>query len=40
METVPIPTENDFKKWVKDALSEYLNDLPILDAQKMRKTPL
>jgi len=24
METVFIPTENDFKKWVKDAVKEYL----------------
>src|SRR5882672_11311973 len=26
METLFIPTENDFKKWVKDAVKEYLQE--------------
>src|SRR5215471_17728224 len=26
METVYIPTESDFKKWVKEAVSEYLHE--------------
>jgi predicted DNA-binding transcriptional regulator AlpA len=28
METVSIPTEHDFKRWVKEAVKEYLQDHP------------
>ncbi len=32
METLFIPNESDFKKWVKEAVKEYFQDLKIIDA--------
>lgn len=29
MDTVLIPTENDFRKWIKEALKEYFESTPI-----------
>jgi Helix-turn-helix domain len=40
METVFIPTENDFKKWVKEALKEYLNETPFFSTQKTEEEAL
>jgi predicted DNA-binding transcriptional regulator AlpA len=28
MNTIFIPTENDFKRWVKEAVKEYLQEIP------------
>ncbi len=32
METLFIPNESDFKKWVKEAVSEYFQDIKLMDA--------
>lgn len=38
METLFIPTEKDFKQWVKDAVKEYLMEYAIQQAQSYQDT--
>jgi predicted DNA-binding transcriptional regulator AlpA len=37
METLFIPTEHDFKKWVKDAVKEYMQEYLQLASSKMNE---
>jgi hypothetical protein len=30
MDTILIPTENDFRRWIKEALKEYFENTPII----------
>ena len=37
METLYIPTENDFKKWIKEAVQEWLDGSGGIDSSKCNK---